>query len=324
MVSTIGARGPVMNGFDLTMRSVPLDQIVSGGPPRDGIPALTDPAFVPASSAALLRHPCGDKPVDENPPGLSPGGFCGFLQDDDRVIGIQLNEQAKAYPIKILNWHEVVNDRVGGAPVVVTYCPLCGTGMVFDALIHDRRALFGVSGLLYQSDVLLYDRDTESLWSQLRQEAMTGPRIGTRLTLLPALHTTWGAWRTTHSATLVLSTDTGHARDYETDPYRGYASTPRLFFDVAARDSRLPPKAWVLGVKRGGQAKAYPFSVLETQRTPVRDRLGDQPITVHFDPKTRTAHATDPNDRPIPSVAAFWFAWYAFHPDTAIYRPAPE
>ncbi|MBI3606921.1 MAG: DUF3179 domain-containing protein [Nitrospirae bacterium] len=288
-----------MNGFDLTKRSIALDQIVAGGPPRDGIPALTDPTFVPASSAA-------------------------FLQDDDRVIGLQLNGPARAYPIKILNWHEVVNDRVGGAPVVVTYCPLCGTGMVFDALIHDRRALFGVSGLLSQSDVLLYDRDTESLWSQLRQEAVTGARIGTRLTLLPALHTTWGAWRTEHPETLVLSTDTGHARDYQTDPYRGYASTPRLFFDVAARDSRLHPKEWVLGVERGGQTKAYPFSVLETRDAPVCDRLGDQPIVVHFDPKTRTARATDPNGRPIPSVAASWFAWYAFHPDTAIYRPEPE
>lgn len=124
--------------FDLTKHSVPLDQIVDGGPGKDGIPALLAPRFVSAEEAT-------------------------FLQDADRVLGLTQGAEAKAYPIKILNWHEIVNDVVGGKPVVVTYCPLCGTGIAFDANVRGSRHTFGVSGLLYQSDLLMYDHQTESL-----------------------------------------------------------------------------------------------------------------------------------------------------------------
>ncbi|HSG05403.1 MAG TPA: DUF3179 domain-containing protein, partial [Nitrospiria bacterium] len=188
----------LLMGFDLSRSSIPKEDILPGGPPKDGIPALDNPKFLKAGKAALLNS-------------------------GDRVLGFSGKGEAKAYPIKILNWHEVVNDTVGGKPVVITYCPLCGTGMAFDPVVKGEHFTFGVSGLLYQSDVLMYDRQTDSLWSQILQEAVTGKMMGTRLTLLPLIHTTWEEWRKEHPNTLVLSTDTGYSRNYRRDPYEGYA-----------------------------------------------------------------------------------------------------
>jgi len=157
----------------------------------------------------------------------------------------------------ILNWHEVVNDRFGDRAVVVTFCPLCGTGMAFDAQVGARSLGFGVSGLLYNSDVLLYDRATLSLWSQIMQTAVSGPLKGTRLQSLPLAHTSWADWRRRYPATQVLSTETGFERDYARDPYAGYGQVPRLIFDVQHRDDRFPLKEWVLGVRVADVHKAY-------------------------------------------------------------------
>ncbi|MFN2421931.1 MAG: DUF3179 domain-containing protein [Gemmatimonadota bacterium] len=210
------------NGFDLSNASVPVDQIVSGGPPRDGIPALTDPRFETVTQAAAWMRP------------------------DDRLLALEIGRQAKAYPLRILNWHEVVNDQVGRRPVLVTYCPLCGTGMAFDPVVRGKRMLFGVSGLLYNSDVLMYDRETESLWSQIARRATSGSLRGTSLELLPLVHTTWDRWRREHPRGLVLSRETGHDRDYDRDPYLQYAAEPGVMFPLGHRDSRLPEKALVL------------------------------------------------------------------------------
>ena len=155
-----------MLGFDYSKHSIPINEIHSGGPSKDGIPALYNPKFILAKDAA-------------------------YLKPQDRILGLYLNGEAKAYPIRILNWHELVNDSVGGKDVLVSYCPLCGTGMAFDANIDGRKYLFGVSGKLYNSDVLMYDKETESLWSQIKMEAVTGAMTGKRLTLLPLIHTTW-------------------------------------------------------------------------------------------------------------------------------------
>ncbi|MGH7253469.1 MAG: DUF3179 domain-containing protein, partial [Nitrospiraceae bacterium] len=196
-----------VGGFDLSKHSVPLDQIISGGPGKDGIPAILKPVFVPASKAV-------------------------FLNDDDRVLGLSLAGEAKAYPIKILNWHEIVNDTIGGRPVAVTYCPLCGSGIAIVTEVQRRRYTFGVSGLLYQSDLLMYDHQTESLWSQIAMEAVTGPLIGTKLTPLFLEHTAWGEWKAIHPTTLVLSTQTGYARNYDVDPYFGYTQRADLMFST--------------------------------------------------------------------------------------------
>ena len=155
-----------LSGWDFSEHSIPLNDILSGGPAKDGIPAIDRPRFVPASQASRT-----------------------FLDDGDRVMALVVNGKKKVYPLKILNWHEIVNDSIGGRRVVVTFCPLCGTGMVFDAHAAGRPLNFGVSGLLYKSNVLLYDRQTESLWSQIKQEAVTGKLIGTRLQLIPSTQT---------------------------------------------------------------------------------------------------------------------------------------
>jgi len=290
------------NGFDVRGALVPVEAIERGGPPRDGIPAIDKPKFVPAAKSRLKA--------------------------DDRVLGVQHKSVARAYPVRILNWHEVVNDRIAGDPVAITYCPLCGTGMAFDSTLRESsgatRALnFGVSGLLFNSDVLLYDRATESLWSQLRQQAIAGPLKGRRLTAIALEHTSWADWSRRHPDTEVLSFDTGVARDYDRDPYAGYEAVSRLMFSVQHRDERIGPKEWVLGVSIGEVRKAYPFSVLATrvnQQGVLEDRVGGQLVRVRYDAKHRSARAEDAAGRPLPSVTGFWFAWVAFNPKTELLR----
>ncbi len=280
--------------FDLRKHSVPLDQIVDGGPGKDGIPAILTPRFVSAGEAT-------------------------FLQDTDRVLGLTLGAEAKAYPIKILNWHEIVNDTAGGTAVVVTYCPLCGTGIAFEATLQERRHTFGVSGLLYQSDLLMYDHQTESLWSQIGMHAVAGPLTGQRLTPIFLEHTTWAEWRAAHPSTLVLSTKTGSFRSYDRAPYAGYAENRELFFDTTHFDPRYHPKEWVVGIELKGVTKAYAFTEIKKIRSPISDQLGGQTITIHFNPQTRSASVANADGKPLPSVMAYWFAWYTFHPKTKIF-----
>jgi hypothetical protein len=294
---TDAARAERKNGFELSGASIPIDEIQHGGPPRDGIPSIDRPRFVPASEAS-------------------------FLQPQDRVLGFNRNGIARAYPIAILNWHEVVNDRYGDEPIAVTFCPLCGTGMVFGARVADQDLEFGVSGLLYNSDVLLYDRQTESLWSQIMAEAVSGPLRGTRLEFLPTAHTTWADWRARHPETAVLSPETGHHRNYGRDPYADYVESELTMFPVRTRDERLHPKERVIGVSIGGEHKAYPFSALATLG--VRrfgDVVGGRHIRVEFDAAAQTARIVDGNGQELPALIAFWFAWVAFHPDTELFKP---
>jgi hypothetical protein len=282
------------NGFVIEPSLLPAGSIVRGGPPRDGIPALDAPRVEPARSSRLRA--------------------------DDRVLGLAAGGAARAYPVRILNWHEVVNDRIAGEPAAVTYCPLCGSGVTFSSKVGERVLTFGVSGLLYDSDLLLYDRQTESLWSQLKFQAVTGPLIGTRLARLPAEHTTWAAWRRDHPGTEVLSFDTGHVRDYGRDPYAGYERDPATLFPVSVNDPRLPAKAWVVGVSLGGAAKAYPFDELARTGGTVRDTVAGRPVVVRYDPAARAARVEDGGGRALPSVTAFWFAWATFNPGTALFR----
>ena len=289
------------NGFDVANASVPTQAIQRGGPPKDGIPAIDRPKFVRAEQARLAG--------------------------DDRILGVFLNGQARAYPVRILNWHEVVNDRFpgpsGDRAVVVTYCPLCGTGMAFDPPARAGAAGFGVSGLLYNSDVLLYDRATQSLWSQILATAISGPLKGTRLQPVPLTHTSWVDWRRRHPATEVLSTDTGFERDYVRDPYAGYDRIQRLMFDVQHRDDRFPLKEWVLGLQVNGVPKAYPFSALARTvdaRGELSDTVGGKKLRIRYDRAHGTAEAFDDQGRLLPGTMAYWFAWVAFHPKTEVLR----
>lgn len=286
------------NGFDLSDALVPITEIHGGGPAKDGIPALDHPAFIAADQA-------------------------DFLTPDERVLAISRHGIAKAYPIAILNWHEVVNDRFGSEPVVVTFCPLCGTGMAFLATVEGRVLDFGVSGLLYNSDVLLYDRQTQSLWSQIMTTAIVGPMKGRRLTMAPVAHTTWADWRQRHPKTLVLSPNTGHQRDYSRDPYAGYAQSEQVMFPLRFNNRRFHPKESVIGVELDGRFKAYPFSELERTQTPFTDRIGERSVRVEYDAAHRSGRVFDADEQEIPSVIGFWFAWYAFHPETEVYTAPP-
>jgi hypothetical protein len=292
-----GQSGPY-NGFDLSAAAIPADEIHLGGPPRDGIPAIDHPLFVTADQA-------------------------GFLDVRAPVLGLELKGEARAYPVAIMNWHEIVNDQIGGRPVSVTFCPLCGSGIAFAAEAGGRALDFGVSGLLYNSDMLLYDRQTESLWSQLMGRAVSGSLKGTRLSSIPLEHTSWADWRTRHPNTLVLSRETGYRRDYDRDPYAGYETEKGLYFPVAKRDPRYHPKERVLGLELEGRFKAYPFAELSQTTGEVRDKLAGRDILIRFDPAHRSARAFDATGKPLPAVTSFWFAWYAFHPDTRVYQAKP-
>ena len=286
---------PVKNGFDLTNSVIPSHKILSGGPERDGIPAIDNPNFL----------------VSED---------IGFLQPDDRVLGLTYQGISKAYPIKILNYHEIVNDQYGDEPVVVTFCPLCGSGIAYVAKIAGQKHRFGVSGLLYNSDVLLYDRETESLWSQLMNQAISGPMQGKRLKPIALSHTTWQDWKKRFSGTLVLSHETGFNRDYSRNPYDNYKLNRKVWFPVEKQSNQYHPKEMVLGLELNGQFKAYPFSELSKGTDKIKDQLAGKDVSIEYDKQYQTARAIDVNGEEIPSVLTFWFAWYAFHPESLIYQ----
>jgi len=300
VLAGIAAAARLVNGFDVSDALVPAQAIQAGGPPADGIPAIDRPAFVRGARAK-------------------------FVRDEERVLGVARNGVAKAYPIRILNWHEIVNDELGGERVVVTYCPLCGTGMAYLAEVGGRSLRFGVSGLLYNSDVLLYDRETRSLWSQILAQAVTGSMKGARLTTIPLAHTTWADWKSRHPDTLVLTPETGYSRDYQRDPYDGYGRSAEIWFGVQQRSERFHPKELVIGLEIDGRFKAYPFEALVRSGGELRDRVGGRALIVRFDARHRTGSVHDAaTGAEIPTVIAYWFAWYAFHPDTEVHEGKPR
>ncbi|MBQ0784815.1 MAG: DUF3179 domain-containing protein [Amphritea sp.] len=286
-----------LNGFDLTGSLIYEGHIVPGGPGKNGIPAIDQPVFDRADDVS-------------------------WLKPEQRVIGVNHNGIAKAYPLAILNWHEIVNDRFAADPVVVTYCPLCGSGVVYQALQDGQELTFGVSGLLYNSDVLLYDRQTDSLWSQLHHSAITGPMKGKVLAQLPSVHTRWGAWLKDHPDTLVLSRNTGASRDYTRDPYSGYEDSKLLYFSVEFMSQAFHPKERVIGVELNGRTKAYPFSELAkgALKGVLGDRLGEAVLRIEYNAELQTARVFRGETEELAVVNLFWFAWYGFHPKTEVYR----
>lgn len=247
--------------------------IVSGGPPPDGIPPIDEPRFVDPASVRWL---VGQEPV----------------------ISLELNGEAKAYPIRILMWHEIVNDTIGGEAVTVTYCPLCNTAIAFRRPIIDGELLdFGTSGRLFRSNLVMYDRQTGTYWSQAMLEAIVGPLAGRRLELLPAQIVSWGDWRKAHPSGRVLSQDTGFDRAYGQNPYQGYDSPgnddPFLF--AGEPDPRLPATAHVLGVEASGRQMAFEYEDLarraEDGHAVEQTRVGGQDVVVFW--KRGTASALD-------------------------------
>jgi len=283
-----------MNGFDLSKAAIPIGDIHGGGPPRDGIPAIDAPKF------------------------LAPQNV-NFLQADDIVISFTDAGITRAYPLRILIWHEIVNDIIGKKPIAITYCPLCGTAMVFDRTIRGKVRRLGVSGLLYQSDVLMYDRESDSLWSQLMMKAVSGPEKGTALVLLPSEHLRWSAWREKYPQGQVLSDETGHRRDYSGTAYASYFATDQTMFPVPHTRRELKNKEWIIGVILDGNAKAYPAA--QMPKAPVKDRVGRHEITVSYDSETSQPVVMNSKGQPVPYIVAFWFAWQAFYPKTELWKP---
>ena len=255
------------NGFqrglwhtDFSRYTIDFAEVFSGGVPRDGIPPLDTPRFE------------GVAPAD------------AWLDDVQPVVFFEHQGEAKAYPLAILTWHEIVNDTVGGAPVAITFCPLCNSAIAFDRRLAGTVFDFGVSGLLRNSDLIMWDRQTESWWQQLTGAGIVGRMAGYQLDLLPAAIIAWGDFKRLYPDSAVLSRDTGHRRDYGRNPYGGYdrADEPPFLFQ-GELDGRLLPKERVAAVTLDGQSIAFPFTALERERA-VNHRLADTALAVFFAP----------------------------------------
>jgi hypothetical protein len=313
---------------------IPLDKIKGGGPPKDGIPSIDNPIFTDIQNS-------------------------NFMSDSDTVIGLEINGETRAYPIFILVWHEILNDIVGDTPVSVTYCPLCYTNQVFERIIDGQEVEFGTSGKLYNSNLLMYDRFTESYWSQALGMAVTGELSGYQLDLVPFDVITWGDWKTLHPDTLVLTTDTGHIRSYATDPYGSYYTEPRIMFPVEHSDDRMNPKEIILGFNQDGIYKAYKQNDIESNML-INDSIGETPVMLVslfsensrafertidgeildfayadgkiFDTQTNSewnydglAISGEHEGKQLERMSiepGFWFAWVAFHPETLVFGDA--
>lgn len=282
-----------LNGFALTKLRVPASQIIAGGPPRDGIHSVDAPEFATAGKATWI------------------GG-------DTDLLAVEIDGQAHAYPIRMLEFHQVVNDELAGKPIVATYDPLTGTAFVYRRDVAGKTLTFGVSGLLYNHNFLLYDRQTESLWSQFLGEAIAGPLSGTKLTRVPSRQTIPLAWLQRQPATEFLRhPDPEHIEYHLISPYQEYMVQDKTIFPVAASDPRYHAKELVLGLSAGGVQRAYLGSVVTRAGSSVDDELAGRKVHVDYQTETGTFEWDVPDD--VEVVEAYWFAWKAFHPDTQIF-----
>ncbi|MEM7507913.1 MAG: DUF3179 domain-containing protein [Pseudomonadota bacterium] len=303
--------GPAL--ADPDSRRIRFEEVVWGGVKVDGIPSLDNPAMILAAEAAYMR-------------------------EDDLVFGVEINGDARAYPLRIMGWHEMANDVVGGVPVALSYCTLCGSGILYETAREGGGAfVFGSSGLLHRSNKLMFDRQTRSLWQQFRGEPVVGPltHSGIRLRQRPLAISTWADWRALHPDTRVLALETGHIRDY--DPgvaYRDYFASPDLMFPVAQGADGVAPKDFVFGITRFGAAKAWPVAAF-AETSVINDRVGDLSVVLIGEADGRTVRAYDrgdhlvkmdevsdyvmtedalltPDGQTLPRVAgrlSYWFAW---------------
>ena len=269
-LSVFPATAPGQSGewrTDFEKHTVPLSEIVSGGPPKDGIPAIDTPKFESVPQANR------------------------WLNDREPVVVVSLNGETKAYPLQILIWHEIVNDVVGGIPIAVTFCPLCNTALTFDRRVGNRLLDFGTTGKLRHSDLVMYDRQTESWWQQANGEGIVGHYAGTRLEFIGSPLVSWREFKRAHPTAIVLSRETGFHRRYGENPYVGYddlRGRPYRHFFSRAPDGRLPAMERVVAIEIGTTPTAYPFSFLSTTRV-VNDVIEDHPIVVVWAPGTASA-----------------------------------
>lgn len=284
------------------LHTVPLDEIVGGGPPQDGIPSIDAPQFVTPQEA------------DE------------WLEDSERGVVIEFGNTRRFYPYQILVWHEIVNDVIDGERVLITYCPLCLLGIVFDPVVDGERVEFGTSGKLWNSNLVMYDRKTNSYWSQALGEAIKGERAGEQLEVLPSDQLSYGAWKLTlePGEGEVLSRETGAARFYGDDPYGDYyTSNETILSPVANTDDRLEPKEFVYGVVIDGQAKAYPPEVVKREGEVV-DKFAGRTLVLRYEEEIDAVRvferSRDGQEERSTPLGQFWFSWVAIHPETELYN----
>lgn len=264
----------------------------SGGPPKDGIPSIDNPKFTSVQDANT------------------------WLKDDDFVLGFNYKNEVRAYPLRIMNWHEIVNDTVAGDAVLITYCPLCFSGIAFLREIDGQAVEFGTSGKLINSNLVMYDRATDSLWTQLGGEAIIGKNLGKKLTQLPLDTVTWAEWKKAHPDTAVLSQDTGFSRDYDSNPYEGY-EVSRDTFGTQFTDSRLHPKDKVFGIEISGKFKAYSQNLLE-QKKKLTDNFAGNTLELTKDSTGSIKILNKTTNQEIIPTISFWFSWVSFHPETEL------
>jgi hypothetical protein len=302
-----------------------------------------------------------DVPKDAIPPLFYPEYIepdkAKWIRPDDLILGIEYNGESRAYPLLILNWHEIVNDNVGGKNFLITYCPLCASGIVFDREIDGQIYSFGNTGSLYESAMVMYDRETESYWWQVGGAAIEGPLEGQKLEMLPSVISEWDEWLNLHPETLILSRNTGYERDYDADNYRSYNlpdSPPS--WPISKLNDRLPPKTMITGISINNESKAYP--ILSLGDTVFTDNVGENRVLIISKPSTSylaifysqiedvELHFKIQNGvlrdeetesiwnsagisvegrlsgfklKQIPSSTEFWFAWAIAQPNTEIY-----
>lgn len=288
---------PGPNGFRLTDLRVPRAEIRAGGPPRDGIRSVDSPAFAALADA-------------------------GWVGPRDPVIGLAAGDDARAYPVHVMERHQIVNDVVDGKPVVVTYDPLSGAPLAFDRELGDRTLEFGVSGLLHNAGFLLYDRATESLWIQFTGEAVAGLLAGRRLQRRRVRQELLGSWAGRHPETRVLARPDPSRIDYRHSPYERYWTQNRAPFPVKAEDRRFHAKELVVGVVADGEVRAYLGSLVTAAGGRLEDRLGKHAVTIDYDSADGVFRWEIP--AAVQVTEAYWFAWKAFRPRTSVWRDPGE
>jgi hypothetical protein len=316
-------------------REIRLEEVVWGGVRKDGIPALTNPQHVAAADAT-------------------------YLEDGELVFGVEIGSDARAWPLRILDWHEMLNDVVGGVPVTLAYCTLCGSGILYDARVpgYDEPFVFGSSGFIYRSNKLMYDHATHSLWQQFTGRPVVGPLTGSGIELetLPVTITTWQEWRRQHPGTKVLSLDTGHDRNYAPgEPYGGYFASDELMYPMLVPDERLAPKDYVFALRIDGHEQAWPLNEFAGGRV-LNAEVGGMAVVLVGDAATRTVRAYESGGREfaassdgptliadgqswrieedalvglhgerlprLPGHIAYWFAWQGFIPNAPLAEAA--
>lgn len=244
-----------------------------------------------------------------------------WLNGNDIVFTLNYNDVQKAYPQRILNWHEIVNDSIGDDDIIVTFCPLCGSALAFKREVNKTTTQFGVSGKLYNSDLVMYDRFEGNLWQQITGEAIVGPAAQRDefLKTIPITTTTWDEWKAEFPDTQVLSRNTTYSRDYDAYPYGTYEYNDEVFFGGENLDTSLQIKTVVYGIEIDGKTKAYTEGALRRENT-INDQIGKAKIKIIRKGSGEIIITNSETGEIIPSVRLFWFSWATFNPDTELYK----